>query len=94
MRIARLHKDGDASPIEWTCLQPPNELIAKRRPERPPVAVGMPVARHPPHRSPRAVLPHEALILDVWRQSELGGMDEEHAVGESNDQPVCATAAR
>ena len=28
------------------------------------VAVGMPVAQHPPHRSPQAVLPHEALILD------------------------------
>jgi hypothetical protein len=23
----------------------------------------------PPHRSPRAALPHEALILDEWRQS-------------------------
>src|SRR5215470_5685795 len=43
------------------------------------VAVGMPVAQHPPHRSPRAALPHEALILDEWRQSELGDTDEEHA---------------
>src|SRR5215831_11816872 len=37
------------------------------------VAVGISVARYPPHRSPRAALPHEALILDEWRQSELGG---------------------
>ena len=28
------------------------------------VAVGMPVARHPPHRSVRAALPHTALPLD------------------------------
>jgi hypothetical protein len=28
------------------------------------VAVGISVARYPPHRSPRAALPHEALILD------------------------------
>ena len=28
------------------------------------VAVGMPVARHPPHRSVRAEFPHTALILD------------------------------
>jgi hypothetical protein len=33
------------------------------------LAVGMPVTQHPPHRSPRAALPHEALILDEWRQS-------------------------
>src|SRR3989442_8985798 len=51
------------------------------------VAVGMPVTRRPPHRSPRAALPHEALILDEWRQSELGGMDGEHAAVESTDLP-------
>ena len=28
------------------------------------VAVGMPVTRHPPHRSVRAEFPHTALILD------------------------------
>ena len=28
------------------------------------VAVGISVARYPPHRSPRAELPHEALISD------------------------------
>jgi hypothetical protein len=29
------------------------------------LAVGIPVARYPPHGSPRAALPHEALIVDV-----------------------------
>src|ERR1039457_491576 len=33
------------------------------------VAVGMPVARHPPHRSVRALLTHTVLTLDVWMQS-------------------------
>ena len=42
-----------------------------------PVAVGMLVTQHPPHRSLRAALPHRALILDEWRQSELGDMDGE-----------------
>src|SRR5260370_5307975 len=56
------------------------------------VAVGMPVTRHPPHRSPRAALPHEALISDVWRQSELGDKDEEHAAAESSGQPAFASA--
>src|SRR6516164_2862569 len=58
------------------------------------VAVGMPVAQHPPHRSPRAALPHEALILDEWRQSELGDMDGEHAAGGSTDQPSFASAPK
>ena len=39
------------------------------------VAVGISVARYPPHRSPQAALPHEALILDEWRQSECWGKD-------------------
>src|SRR5262249_45949511 len=56
------------------------------------VAVGMPVTQHPPHRSPRAALPHRALILDEWRQSELGDMDGEHAAVESIDQPTSASA--
>jgi hypothetical protein len=43
------------------------------------VAVGMLVAQHPPHRSPQAALPHGALILDEWRQSELWGKDEGRA---------------
>lgn len=55
------------------------------------VAVAMPVTA-PPHRSPRAALPHEAPILDVWRQSEHGDKDEEHAAGESIDQPAFASA--
>jgi hypothetical protein len=58
------------------------------------VAVGMPVTRHPPHRSPRAALPHEAPILDGWRQSEPGGMDGEHAAAESTDQPASASAPK
>src|SRR3954469_12717285 len=36
-------------------------------PEPDSVAVGMLVSQHPPHRSPRAALPHEAPILDEWR---------------------------
>jgi len=44
------------------------------------VAVGIPVSRYPPHRSPRAALPHGALILDGWRQSERLAKGGEHAV--------------
>src|ERR1022692_1809616 len=33
------------------------------------VAVGMPVARHPPHRSVRALLTHTVLTSDVLTQS-------------------------
>src|ERR1035437_8330199 len=33
------------------------------------VAVGMPVARHHPHRSVRALLTHTVLTSDVWTQS-------------------------
>src|SRR5438270_6192845 len=56
------------------------------------VAVGISVARYPPHRSPRAVLPHEALILDEWRQSELGGKDVGRAELVSIGPPVDAFA--
>src|ERR1035441_5574059 len=49
------------------------------------VAVGTAITGRPPHRSPRAALPHEALISDEWRQSELWGMDGAHAVAEAND---------
>src|SRR5271166_4451801 len=56
------------------------------------VAVGMPVTQHPPHGSPRAALPHEALILDAWRQSELGDRDGEHAVAGATGPPVGAFA--
>src|SRR5579862_6548754 len=57
------------------------------------VAVGMPVTRHPPHRSPRAAFPHEAPILDGWRQSELRGKDERHAAAEAIDQPGFASVS-
>src|SRR5215475_12732417 len=43
------------------------------------VAVGISVARYPPHRSPQAALPHGALISDEWRQSGLEGKDVGHA---------------
>ena len=33
--------------------------------------VGMPVTRHPPHRSGLALLTHPALTSDVWRRSAL-----------------------
>src|SRR5438270_8206510 len=54
------------------------------------VAVGISVARYPPHRSPRAALPHEALILDEWHQSELGGKDVGRAELGSIAPPVDA----
>src|ERR1039458_6427358 len=56
------------------------------------VAVGTAIAGRPPHRSPRAVFPHEAPILDEWRQSELWGKDGVHAVAEANDLPDAASA--
>ena len=34
-----------------------------------PVAVGMPISRHPPHRSGQALLTHPAPTLSIWRQS-------------------------
>src|SRR5271167_2180174 len=58
------------------------------------VAVGIPVARYPPHGSPQAALPHEALILDEWRQSELGDRDGEHAVAGATGPPGAAFAPR
>ena len=33
------------------------------------VAVGIPVTRHPPHRSVQALLMHTAPTSDVWRQT-------------------------
>jgi hypothetical protein len=33
------------------------------------VAVGMPVARHPPRRSVREALPHTAPTLSIWRRT-------------------------
>src|SRR5665213_3454988 len=55
------------------------------------VAVGTAIAGRPPHRSPRAAFPHEAPILDEWRQSELWGMDGAHAVLEATDLPGAAS---
>src|ERR1035437_4678353 len=55
------------------------------------VAVGTAITGRPPHRSPRAALPHEAPISDEWRQSELWGMDGVHAVAEANDLPDAAS---
>src|ERR1700730_16663063 len=41
------------------------------------VAVGMPVARHPPRRSVRALVSaHGSYLGCVWRQSELVDTDE------------------
>ncbi len=64
----------------------------KAGPPRVWVAVGIPVARYPPHRSPRAELPHGALIVDEWRQSGLRAKDEERAVRESIEPVVDAFA--
>src|SRR5262249_51906310 len=46
------------------------------------LAVGISVARYPPHRSPRAGFPHEALILDEWRRSAARDEDGARAVWE------------
>ena len=43
------------------------------------VAVGMSIARHPPHRAVRALLTHTVLTLDIWRRSaqwDMGGAHE------------------
>ena len=43
------------------------------------VAVGMSIARHPPHRPVRALLTHTVLTLDIWRRSaqwDMGGAHE------------------
>jgi len=52
----------------------------------PTVAVGMPVAQHPPHRSVRAEFPHTAPISDEWRRNERQDMDAERVVQEASDQ--------
>src|ERR1041384_4960382 len=48
------------------------------------VAVGMPVARHPPHRSPRANCPHGAPTLDEWRRTARVEKDGVRAGPESS----------
>ena len=55
---------GDRTPQEFAAAAggPPFALPMVNKASALPcvrVAVGMPVARHPPHRSPRAALPHE-----------------------------------
>jgi hypothetical protein len=74
-----LHANGVIVPITGFTIVSKDSLT---------VAVGMPVSQHPPHRSPRAVLPHEAPISDEWRQSELVDTDEEYAATEATGQPV------
>jgi hypothetical protein len=44
--------------------------LRRRNAGRPPVAVGMPVARHPPHRSVLALLTHTVLTLDDATRSQ------------------------
>jgi hypothetical protein len=56
------------------------------------VAVGISVARYPSQRSPRAVLPHKALILDEWRQSERWAKDGEHAAAGAIGPQVAVVA--
>ena len=76
-------KPARIAPWFFACRRP-----VRRHPVR--VAVGISVARYPPHRSPRAALPHEALILDEWHQSELGGKDVGRAELGSIAPPVDA----
>src|SRR3981081_3898689 len=71
--------------IRWRCRSKPGRSANVR------VAVGISVARYPPHRSPRAALPHE-VILDKCHQSELGGEEGLTAVLGSIAPPVVAFA--
>ena len=41
------------------------------------VTVGMPVTRHPPYRSVRALLTHTAPTSSVWRETAVQGKDEQ-----------------
>src|ERR1700692_425447 len=58
------------------------------------VAVGMPVTRHPPHRSPRANCPHEAPTLDEWRRTVRVERDGARAEPESSAGQVVGTGPR
>ena len=51
------------------------EALAKFGRKRPRVAVGMPVTRHPPHRSVLALLTHTVLTLDDSSHI-LGGLTQ------------------
>ena len=57
------------------------------------VAVGTVLTNCPPLRSPRAALPHKALVSDEWRRSELVATDEGHAVAGAIDPPIGAFAS-
>ena len=48
------------------------------------VAVGISIARHPPHRPVRALLTHTVLTLDIWRRSAQWDMGGEHESQEAN----------
>ena len=67
-------------------MRPPSIPDLHRRSGRIPalVAVGMPVAQHPPHRSPRAALPHGAPTLDEWRRNAHEEKDGVRAEPESS----------
>jgi hypothetical protein len=47
------------------------------------VAVGMPIARHPPHRPVLARLAHTVLTFDVWRRSLQWGTGAGHGLLEA-----------
>jgi hypothetical protein len=48
------------------------------------VAVGISIARHPPHRPVRALLTHTVLTLDIWRRSAQWDKGGEHESQEAN----------
>src|ERR1019366_7825380 len=74
--------------------EPRSPRPASRKPLRPPqtrkkrVAVGIAVARSPPHRSVRADFPHTAPTLDEWRQSGHSDTDARCGRWESTGAPV------
>jgi len=48
------------------------------------VAIGMPLTRHPPHRSQRALLTYWAPLSGVWRQNGAVVADAGFVSGEDN----------
>src|SRR5580700_9840432 len=54
----------------------------------------MPVARHPPHKTVRALLTHTASTTDEWRQSVLSDEDALHGEREPIGQGAGACAPR
>src|SRR5262249_42145187 len=57
------------------------------------IAVGMPIAGHPPHRSGQARFGHPALTLGVYRRSADRARDEEYAAREASRRPVSSFGA-